>query len=535
MLRLAGLSLAVSLLSACGGGSDSNPDNGTIGFSGTITGLQGDITLAINGNQETFSDNGAFSASTRVTIDESYSVQVVDTEYDLTCTVSNGSGVAATNVTNIEISCNGEELTAYHLSELAFNVEEPSVVTFAFHLVDRFTGAAINTITNDNVEDFINVLENDLPISPTESFLEVEQLASVNADYHTVFAIDISSSLTNDQLQLILTAVKDVLVDDGGESKLLDDQYVSILTFDSEVETIVDKSQDITTIIDALEGIRVGGNSTNLYGAIKAATESWNNEISLDELSYGSLILFTDGRETSEKVSKQDALDASAGKDTYFIVIGDEADTEVLQEFTSSENIFSFADFADLEQAIGQALSQVQTFEQGLYVLSYATPKRAGNHELTISGVDDFRCDTSVTDEEAEQISNNGELTNCNDEVSYEFNADSFEDVSVELTLTGTTVTLLPTIEWQAKLRWSRETPSYQWTIDSCLGDIESTISEEGDTIEFERVSDSFSISYVSVQDTVTGQSKGSYLVMAPNTNSLANLNILTLDQICGN
>lgn len=534
MLRLPSLVLALGLISACGGGSSEPDENAdTVGFSGTVSGLQGEITIAINGAEETLSNNGAFTASTRISIDDSYSVQVVDSTLDLECTVSNASGVAASNVTNIVIECNGEDFTAYHLSELAFNVEEPSVITFAFHLIDRFTGTAVDTITSDNVEQYLNVLENGSAISATQSFLEIDQLTDVNSDYHNVFAIENSTAITAEQIDAIVEAIRGLIVDGNGESKLLPGQSISLLTFDSEVEVLIEKSQDINEIIAALDMVSVSGNSTNLYGAISSGVEMWSDEISMESVSYGSLMVFTGNADSSEKVSKESALAASDDKDVYFIVVGDDADTEVLAEFTASENIFEFANIDDLQQTIDDALAQVSTFQQGLYVLSYATPKRAGDHQLTISGVDDFRCDTALTDTETAELEQNGELSNCVDEVNYEFSADNFEDVTVALEVTGSTLTLQPEVEWRAKLRWSRATPEFDWNVTPCWGSINSVV--DGDSAVFTRTSSALSVSQVEIYDVTTGQSYENYLIMAPTSLSLQSLTEQYLNQLCGN
>ena len=524
MKPLSLLCLSLALLQACSSGSSKDDEGpaGTVSISGTLTGLTGEITLSINGNQETLSTNGDFKTATRVNDNENYQIVVVNTQDNLSCTVTNDSGVANGNITDVLIECNGTDFTAYNLNALAFNVEQPSIVTVAFHLIDRYTNVALDNLDSDNITSHIEVLENDMPVSPSESFLEVDKFGQFNANYTTVFAIDISSSLRTSELDSVVSAIRNLIVDsETGESKLLANQFISILTFDGTVTPLVQKKRDPQVILAALDQVKVGGNSTNLFGALKDGSELWENTISLDQISYGSLILFTDGNDTSGSTSKTDALSATADKDVFFIAVGSESDTSILEEFTPQSNIFTLDSFEQMEQKLDSAIAQIKTYENGLYILSYATPKRAGEHKLTLNAIDDYNCDFAVTDSETSTISNTGQLSNCHDSQEFEFNADGFTDVSAELDLTGATVIMTTEVEWRAKLRWSRDEPSFNWDIKTCDGQVETQLSEDKKSVLFTRTSAGRAILEIDVFDDVTGTSDKKRLLMASNEKDL--------------
>jgi len=530
------LALSLALLQACGGSGSDEPEvpPGTVGFSGTASGIAGDITLAINGQNEDISENGSFSLATRINEGDSYLITVASTEQNLNCEVVNGTGTALANVTNLEVNCDGENQTAYSLNDLAFNVESPSIVTFAFHLIDRYTGNAITDITRDNVTDYIEVLENDLPISPSESFLEVDVFEDFNAEYTTVFVVDVSSSLLNEDLDIVKTSIINVVLDEQtGESKLDPNQSVSILTFDGDVETVITASKDPHAIKTALEQVEIGGNSTNLYGAISEGAASWDNVIALEQIQYGAMVLFTDGGHNSDNTTPADIAEDVAGKDVFFIAIGSEADTAAFEQFTSSENIFEIDDVSEVVETLTAAIEDVKTFEDGLYLLSYATPKRAGDHSLTIKTRDDYRCDTAVTEMEQNQVSNSGNITECKDEVSHDFNADNFADVEATLQLAGTTVTLVNELDWQVKLRWSRETPNYDWSVNVCYGDISYQLSDDESRLHLSRTEDSLSIARIMVEETNSGQEAESYLIMATNQSEIDTVWRIDLERLC--
>ena len=510
--------LMASLLQACSGG-DSNDsvevDPNTVSIGGTIEGLAGEITVSINGNEEALNTNGSFTFSTRVEIQESFVIGLVDAPTGLVCSIENSSGTATANISNVVISCSGLEASAYSLNSLGFSEESPSVLTFAFHLINRITGRAIEDLTTDNVTDYLIVTENQLPISKTESFLEVDPLVGLNATYTTVFAIDISASLTQANLAQVVSSIKSSVADANGNSLLEANQRVSIYTFDSTVENVLEPSQDIQSIFDALDNIEVGGNSTNLFGAIKQSADSWTNEVSSDLISYGSLILFTDGNDNSELVSKGEALSSVASKDVYFIVLGNESNTDTLAEFTPESNIFSIEDFNELNTVLSSALDFAKSYENGLYVLSYATPKRAGNHLLTIAPNDDYDCNTSVNDAETQQMSDTGFINDCIDSVSHNFDANGYTDITPQLELSGVKTTISTSADWQARVRWTNSDVDLSWQVERCIGDISYSVSDDKKIATFERQVDEFSMVYIKVTDANSAVSEEGYLQMS--------------------
>jgi hypothetical protein len=113
--------VAFSLLTAisftaCGGGSSGAnhlsppPPNYTIG--GTILGLSGTgLVLQNNGNSLSVSADGNFTFPTAITSGSTYNVSVATQPSGQTCTVSNGSGTATSNVSNITVTCSTNTTT----------------------------------------------------------------------------------------------------------------------------------------------------------------------------------------------------------------------------------------------------------------------------------------------------------------------------------------------------------------------------------------------------------------------------------------
>src|SRR6185437_3598603 len=103
----------ILLLSACGGGN-SNSDTGgntpataTYTVGGTLTGLNGSITLQDNaGDNLTLAANGNFVFDTRVASGSTYDVTVAPASAGQTCSVANGNGtVSNANITSVQVTC----------------------------------------------------------------------------------------------------------------------------------------------------------------------------------------------------------------------------------------------------------------------------------------------------------------------------------------------------------------------------------------------------------------------------------------------
>jgi N-acetylneuraminic acid mutarotase len=109
LFSVAILTICSLALAACNGsGSGTAPSAYTIG--GTVINLAGTAGgLVLQNSKETLpvSANGSFTFSTSVTSGTSYSVTISaqPSNPGQTCSVTNGSGVATANVTNIQINC----------------------------------------------------------------------------------------------------------------------------------------------------------------------------------------------------------------------------------------------------------------------------------------------------------------------------------------------------------------------------------------------------------------------------------------------
>ena len=99
--RLTFFIITLAALSACGGSSSKKY---TIG--GTVSGLTGTVVLQNNGGDNlTRNSNGSFTFAGKVKKNKTYAVTVATQPVGQTCVVTNGSGTATANVTNVVVTC----------------------------------------------------------------------------------------------------------------------------------------------------------------------------------------------------------------------------------------------------------------------------------------------------------------------------------------------------------------------------------------------------------------------------------------------
>jgi hypothetical protein len=100
------LLLSTLLVGCGGGGGNDGPSQYTVG--GTVTGLAGQgLQLTSAGSNLSIAKDGSFTFPTSIAINASYSVTVSAQPSNPTqnCAVTNGSGAATANVTNVTVKC----------------------------------------------------------------------------------------------------------------------------------------------------------------------------------------------------------------------------------------------------------------------------------------------------------------------------------------------------------------------------------------------------------------------------------------------
>jgi hypothetical protein len=220
---------------------DVNCLDNTVSIGGTLSGLNGTVTLQNNaGDNLLRSADGAFTFATEINRGSSYNVTVLTQPATQSCTVTNGTGTASTDITTVNVSCvinqyniggsisglaggesvqltNGADVQSYSANNVyvistidhgtAYNVQVTGQPLSQTCTVSNASGSATADVTNVNVSCVTNTyviggnvsglngsvtLRNnggdDLIVSANGAFSFASQIAHGNAYNVTVFS-----------------------------------------------------------------------------------------------------------------------------------------------------------------------------------------------------------------------------------------------------------------------------------------------------------------------------------------------------------
>ena len=175
----------------------------------------------------------------------------------------------------------------------------------------------------------------------------------------------------------------------------------------ADIDSLVAFTVDPASLVAAIDGITEGltvDNSTNLYGAVIQGLEVAGRRVSQlrreEVLSAGSVVLFTDGTDQANRVSRSDALRAvrRTGEDlsVYTIGLGGEIDEQTLEEI-GADGFASAGNLEELVPRFQEIADLVRDEARSYYLLEYCSPKRNGMNELGLRVSDEDRMGVMTT------------------------------------------------------------------------------------------------------------------------------------------
>lgn len=193
----------------------------------------------------------------------------------------------------------------------------------------------------------------------------------------TVLLLDISSSVEGLVAQIKEATI--ALVNDKQPR-----QKFAIYVFDQDPRLLQDFTDDTQALLEAIDSIPEDDlfDSTNLFGAIIHVSNRWEDVISTDEVTDGSLVIFTDGFHNADpKLSVQDALTAmqnlSGQPKKIFVAALDSPDLErgPLQQLSLATNGFFEADeVGSLADTFLRIQTEITDGSNSIYYLAYTSP-----------------------------------------------------------------------------------------------------------------------------------------------------------------
>lgn len=268
----------------------------------------------------------------------------------------------------------------------------PSRLAIYFKLEDS-NGQPIANLIGEN----FNIYEETATSTCLQAISEFEAPRRVRKperffSHNTLILLDLSGSVLNN-FSLELKEATKALVNEINPHKDTSKNKVGIYWFDgaADIHELIAPSLDKTAILNSIETIDSSlskDNSTNLYGAISAITAKANTMLKQDVNVKGvSILLFTDGKDRANRVSRRiayDAIDNSNKAISFFSVgLGMDINEADLRKF-GKDKFVGIQDVSQLITTFSNIAQSVHDEANSYYVFEYCSPIRAGRDNVFI-------------------------------------------------------------------------------------------------------------------------------------------------------
>ena len=269
---------------------------------------------------------------------------------------------------------------------------EPSAVAM-FLTVDDCDG---NPVTELAAEDFL-IKENDAKLS-SEAAVAVLPMNGLQVVVSLV--LDVSAS-TSENIPTLITAASELV------NQLQVQQNLPV-RISIELFSGLEKSEiwqghwldpdDLLAKLEEIESYDSGDmSSTNLHGAIiDALDRNSNAQADLVERNFGGafstgyVVLFTDGADTAGWLTKEQSLDVIDAYDIPVMAVGlssPDYDEDSLNELAPG-GVYTADSPEGLATAFGALGNQIAGQVKRTYLIGYCSPKKAGEHQVTVELAD---------------------------------------------------------------------------------------------------------------------------------------------------
>ncbi|MBN2804603.1 MAG: VWA domain-containing protein [Deltaproteobacteria bacterium] len=261
------------------------------------------------------------------------------------------------------------------------SVQKPSNVALYFSMDDK-EGKPIPDVTAAEFK----IYEDGNLISEYES-KQTMLNQEVAIERYTLLLLDMSGSVVDSgQVPLVQEAVGAFLENVG------DNEKIAIYAFDGREEIIPispfgAREAALERKNELLSKYEPKDPSTNLNGAVIAAVDELEKAKSKSgiPLRFGTLVIFTDGTDRAHRATEKEALAAIEEKNTssFVIGLGGEVDQAQMQNF-AKDGFVHAENKEEIIESFKKVADTINAQAKRYYLLSYCSPSRAKDHELTV-------------------------------------------------------------------------------------------------------------------------------------------------------
>jgi von Willebrand factor type A domain len=259
------------------------------------------------------------------------------------------------------------------------SVQKPSNIALYF-MVDTSNGEPVPGLT---AEQF-HLYEDGKLVSPFESKQTILN-PEVAATHVLLLLVDMSGSVTQSGAVPTLEAAASRFTDQVAHA-----QQTAVYAFDGRAEIVPVRGFSAASAeasVVGLSSFKSKDPSTNLNGAVVAALKVLQKQLdrATTPLRFGTLVVFTDGTDHAGRVTHDELMTALdiARVDVFVIGVGAEIDDHELRAIGRS-GVSLTRDPGGVSTAFEQMAARIDGYTKRYYLLSYCSPARAGDHELTV-------------------------------------------------------------------------------------------------------------------------------------------------------
>jgi uncharacterized protein YegL len=237
--------------------------------------------------------------------------------------------------------------------------------------------------------DDFKIYEDGGEVSKFESKQTIQN-PEVAAVMYTMLLVDMSGSITE-------SGEADALVDAAKSfsDRVGKTQKVGVYAFDGDakihsVVPFTDAQGQVQGGLDGLRKYKAKDPSTNLHGAVVEALRELKSSLEKEKkpLKFGTLVLFTDGTDRAGRVTRDDMkkeVEDDKYKDYEKFAIGVGAEIEKAHlEDVGRDGTELASDQNKVKEVFDKMAAKIEAHTKRFYLLSYCTPARKGEHEVTI-------------------------------------------------------------------------------------------------------------------------------------------------------
>ena len=256
---------------------------------------------------------------------------------------------------------------------------QPGYVNVFFQ-VDTTEGKPVNDLTTS----YFIITDGGMPNSPSESAPRIKKHDELPYELKTVLMLDNTLSL-GEHIHDVQEAARTLVlqadaINETDRNGSTGNQKIAVWSFEDEPIRRQDFTNDVAVLLDAINAIELGTNSTNLYGAVDVGLDQWYDTYDVNKIVQGFLIVLTDGEDTRRARELAEIVERieHEGKRVFTVGVGEEAfvpeNIEAL-ELLGSAGSYTFRNFSDLVRHFELIQDYLHRFANSFYNLYYLTPR----------------------------------------------------------------------------------------------------------------------------------------------------------------